>query len=133
MTPTSSDERDRAGDIITLSLPAETPYARIARIGAASLAFRWGFGQRQVADLRLAVDEAVILLLGDGDHPGQISIEYRLLSDGMEIEAAAEFGDGDDPLLADEIDRFVTLVGELVSEYELMAETGRVRMVFEKV
>ena len=82
-----SEQRARDGDRVHLSLPARPAYARVARIGAASLAHRWGFPPHQVQDLRLAVDEAIILFR-DGD-----GVEFRFASDssgseGQQIKVA---------------------------------------------
>ncbi|MGI9603720.1 MAG: ATP-binding protein [Acidimicrobiales bacterium] len=121
----SDDDGARDGDRVRLSLPATSAYARLARIGAASLAHRWGFAAYQVQDLRLAIDEAIILLLGgDAEHPGTIDVEYGLDGDRLSIDVIARFGDdAEQPTLDDEaLDRFRTLAGELLSSYELGAD-----------
>ncbi|NNE74693.1 MAG: hypothetical protein HKN26_13585 [Acidimicrobiales bacterium] len=130
------EKPDRERDVIRLTVPATTGYARIARVGAASLAFRWGFGQRQVQDLRLAIDEAVILLMGHQHRPGTITIEYRIddgrmVIDGMTTLAAetpepAHFFD------QEAIDRFITLAGELLAEFQLDAAERCVHLVLER-
>ena len=51
-------------DHIRLSVPADTRYARLARLTAASLAGRDGFTYDEVEDVRIAVSEACALLLG---------------------------------------------------------------------
>jgi hypothetical protein len=69
--PAVTDITDAIGtrdDHVRLSLPARHEYARIARIGVAALALRMGFTYREIEDLRLAVDEALIFLLGS-DRP----------------------------------------------------------------
>lgn len=130
--PGSVDDTDRAGDRdrIRLTFPAAAAYARLARIGAAGLAHLWGFGPSQVADLRLAVDEALILLFGAGDHPGTIRLDYSLDPEAMTIDIVAEFGDEESMFNNEPVERFRTLAGELVSEYEL--SVGRVRLQIER-
>lgn len=127
----NDDDAPREGDRVRLSVPAHSAYARMARIGAASLAHRWGLAPRQVQDLRLAVDEAIILLLGgEMDHPGTIDIDYRLGENALEVGIEARFGAADvQPELSDEaLDRFRTLAGELLSQYELGADRVRLRV-----
>jgi len=129
----SDDEGARSGDRVRLSLPANSAYARLARIGAASLAHRWGFVPHQVQDLRLAIDEAIILLLGgDADHPGTIDIDYLLDGDRLTVDVTARFGSDEvQPILGDDgLDRFRTLAGELLAGYELGAD--RVRMHIDR-
>lgn len=128
-----SEQRARDGDRVHLSLPARPAYARVARIGAASLAHRWGFPPHQVQDLRLAIDEAIILLLaGHREEPGSIDIEYALDGAVLQIDVHAGFaGSGEAPALEDDaLDRFRTLAGELLSGYELGAH--RVVLTIER-
>ncbi|MDH3706572.1 MAG: ATP-binding protein [Acidimicrobiia bacterium] len=128
-----SEQRARDGARVHLSLPARPAYARVARIGAASLAHRWGFPPHQVQDLRLAVDEAIILLLaGHREEPGSINIEYALDDGVLQIDVHAGFDDaGAVPALEeDALDRFRTLAGELLTGYDLGAH--RVGLTIER-
>ncbi len=59
-----------------MRLPARPGYARLARIGAASIALRLGFPLRTIDDLRLALDEAMIMLLDSADPDDEVFIEY---------------------------------------------------------
>ncbi len=122
-------------DLIRLTLPASTPYARIARVGAATLAFRWGFSQRQIQDLRLAVDEAVILLMGHQHRKGTISLEYRIVGDQMRVTGTVALADPTPSghFFDDEaVQRFRDLAGDLLTEYELDATDHRVQMVINR-
>ena len=91
-----------------LRVPAEPRYARVLRIAVSAYAVRLGLLPAAVEDLRLAVDEALILLLGstvadeaegksagstivlaldaDGDRP-PVSVEMRLEPDPDRVEA----------------------------------------------
>jgi len=101
--PTADDH-----DLVVLRVPAEPRYARVLRIAVSAYAVRLGLLPAAVEDLRLAVDEALILLLGstvadeaegksagstivlaldaDGDRP-PVSIEMRLEPDPDRVEA----------------------------------------------
>ena len=50
-------------DVINLRLPADGRYSRVARVAASAVAIRLGFESDAIEDLRIAVDEALILLL----------------------------------------------------------------------
>ena len=50
-------------DEVRLEVPAESTFARVVRIAVSALAVRRGFSVSVVEDLRIAVDESLILLL----------------------------------------------------------------------
>ncbi len=50
-------------DEVRLEVPAESTFARVVRIAVSALAVRRGFDVSVVEDLRIAVDESLILLL----------------------------------------------------------------------
>jgi hypothetical protein len=101
--PTADDH-----DLVVLRVPAEPRYARVLRIAVSAYAVRLGLLPAAVEDLRLAVDEALILLLGstvadeaegksagstivlaldaDGDRP-PVSVEMRLEPDPDRVGA----------------------------------------------
>ncbi|RMH74482.1 MAG: hypothetical protein D6683_12645 [Actinomyces sp.] len=114
---------------ILLRLPARAPFGRLARIGAASLALRQSMSFREIDDLRLAVDEAVVLLFSappGGDTAADIVVDYHLGEGSIEIEmqrtdAAA--------LPENAVDRFDGLVGPLVDDLDVDAGRGWVRLV----
>lgn len=51
-------------DTVRLRIPADPGYARIVRVAVSALGVRLGLAPATVDDLRLAVDESLILLLG---------------------------------------------------------------------
>ena len=81
-------------DQIRLSLPARHEYARIARIAVAALALRLGFAYREVEDLRLAIDESLIFLLGT-DRPGErVTLRFGTEPGHLVVRADAELATG---------------------------------------
>jgi len=62
---TTPGPREPGGDQIRLEMPADSRFARVARVAVSSLAVRLGFDVGVVEDLRIAVDEALVLLLRD--------------------------------------------------------------------
>ena len=122
---------DPAGDLITLVVPADTAYSRIARIAAAAIAVRRGFSFAEVHDLRLAMDEAMILLLGEQAHTGSIRISFRVDTDRVVVEAVTEYDEAT-TLNPSAIDRFVTLVDGMLSSYEIEPAPARVRLTMQR-
>ena len=98
-------------DQIRLVIPAQPEYGRIARITASSLALRLGFGFAEIEDLRLAVDEMIILLLRTDGGAGSISLTFTVVPDGLEVYAEAGGAGSAD---ADARARFEELVDDIV-------------------
>ena len=107
------------GDEIRLLLPAQAEYGRIARITASSLALRLGFSFPDIEDLRIALDEMVILLLRPEGSAGNIRITFRIAADRLEIEAVTSAG-RDQPWVDDgALNRFNEIVEDLVDEHRV--------------
>lgn len=101
-----------AQDEIRLDLPASGLYARIARVAASSLALRLRVPARRIEDLRLAIDEALVLLLsvsrGEEDTiHGRYLVSDRSLAVELRLEAPVR------PLGATAVERFDALVEPL--------------------
>lgn len=118
--PAQSRSRD---DHVRLSLPARHEYARIARIGMAALALRLGFSYREIEDLRLAVDETLIFLLG-ADRPGErVTIIFENQPGQVTLTATTSFStEADDPAR----ERFETLISDLVDKWSTDEAGGSV-------
>ena len=57
-------------DLVVLRVPADPRYARVVRVAVSAFAVRLGLVPAAVEDLRLAVDEALILLMGSSEGEG---------------------------------------------------------------
>ena len=110
-------------DAVRLRLPAGTGYGRVARVTTAAIARRHGFTYREVEDLRLAIDEAIIALIDDDDPDAAVDLHYRI--DDGEVTIVVD-GASDRPPEA--VSRFHTLVTALVDRADLDLTAGRVRL-----
>lgn len=131
-TRDAAPERDGAGapprreiDQVRLSLPARHEYARVARIAVAALALRLGFSYREVEDLRLAIDESLILLLGEDRPDDRITIRFGTDHGLVEVEAEAEFEPVPDPGARE---RFEAIAGDLVDGWALSDDGRHLRL-----
>ncbi len=93
-------------------------------MSGAALALRRGLSLAAVDDLRLAIDEALILLLDHRDREGSIDLRFALEPNGLTVEMQPNFADGPPTLSADEVDRFAALAGPLLSSFSLDVDTG---------
>ncbi|HEY5859619.1 MAG TPA: anti-sigma regulatory factor [Actinomycetota bacterium] len=125
--PVATDEIDEPsdGDQIRLSLPARHEYARVARIAIAALAPRLGFTYREVEDLRLAIDESLILLLGVDRPDERITIRFGTEHGHVELHASTGFEPEIDP---DARARFEALAGDLVDDWRLSDDGRELRL-----
>ncbi|MGB1504564.1 MAG: hypothetical protein ACPHIC_03825 [Acidimicrobiales bacterium] len=112
-------------DEVLLRLPARTHYGRIVRVGAAALGIRQGLSFAEIDDLRLAIDEAVILMLSAASADAEIRAVFRFDANQLELELAC---DGDTVPAEHSISRFEEVAGELVDEYTVDPGRAWVRM-----
>jgi hypothetical protein len=123
--------RDDAGsDEIRLVLPAESRYGRLARITVSNLALRLGFTYRAVEDLRLAVDESIILLLRPEGRAGTITLLFRV-DDHAGVTVDATTTAGEDQYWVDQgaLARFEAIVGDTVDSYAVDEQGRHVHLV----
>jgi len=57
------DRSPLGGDVVELTVPAQTGFLGVVRTATAGLAARLGFTLDEIEDLRIAVDEACVMLL----------------------------------------------------------------------
>jgi hypothetical protein len=113
------------GDEIRLTLPARPEHGRIARVMVSRLGVRHGFRPREVEDLRIAVDESVILLLGSpGATGGTLTVRTRLDGPALHVELLASHAEEPDP---EALERFTQLVTPLVDGLKVIRDGGTVR------
>ena len=116
-------------DVVRLVLPAEPDYGRIARIAASSLGLRLGLSFPAIDDLRLAVDETVILLLRPEGLPGEITFEFTLEPGALVVDASTTAGTDQVWLDAGALERFDELVRDTVDVHEIDESARRVHLV----
>ena len=119
----------RTGSIpVTLSIPADRNYVVLVRSAAGHLGARAGLSLAELADLRLAVDEAcgLLLLPDEIDATGDVlECVFRGADGALEVSVAAEARPGSKP----QIGGFGwTLLSALVDELDWTDEGGRVRI-----
>jgi len=112
---------------ILLRVPARAPYARLVRVGAAALSLRQGMSFGEIDDLRLAIDEAMIVLLdGLGEAAeSDIDVVFRMADGQFELEATRS-AEGD--ISAAAVQRFDAIASELVDDYDIDPSHGWVRL-----
>jgi hypothetical protein len=109
---------------IRLDIPALPSFARLARLTAAQLARRHGFTYREVEDLRLAVDEAMVALLAPESSGATLEIRYTIRDESIEIDFTGLAAATDD-----QADRFDTMVADLVDERSLDRTGHNIRLL----
>ena len=112
--------------IVSLTLPAQTSYVSLARTLAAAMAARADLPVDQLEDIRLAVDEAVSLLIVD--MPEHDSIVCTFMQDGtaLVITVAAATPSGATP----PTDGFSwTVLSALVDDVTATSNDGIVEIV----
>ena len=80
---------------VELSLPADARMLFLARLTAAAVATRAELDYEQVEDLRLAIDELGIALLGSGTGGGQIALLFQWDAEGVLDVVGTRIPEGD--------------------------------------
>ncbi len=111
-TPPEGDDELTAHEsttqAVTITLPPQPRFIRVARLVAAGLASELGFGVDRLDDVRLAVGEACSLAVQVGAR--DVSLTY-VLDSGLSVAIEAELGDADDHLDAD----YIALVEQVLA------------------
>jgi serine/threonine-protein kinase RsbW len=85
------------GELIEIRLPATAVHLPVLRTLTADLAARLDFNLDEVADLRMAVDEACAGLVARAAAPTQLRCTFRMESDALWVVASAHTVDGTPP------------------------------------
>ena len=75
---------------VDLSIPVRADLVVLARLAAATLASRVGFGVEDIEDLRLAVEELCLSLVGSGDDDGRLHLNYECDGDAITVTCRYE-------------------------------------------
>jgi len=76
-------------DQVTIQMPAEGAYLSVLRTATAGLAARLDFTLDEIEDLRIAVDEACGMLLGQAAPGGTLECDFTLGPDRISIAVSA--------------------------------------------
>ena len=122
-----------AEDVVDLSIPVRADLVVLARLAAATVGSRAGFDVEEVEDLRLAVDELCVSLVGKGAG-GRLSL--RFVRDDHEVEVSC-IHRRDGPATVDGTgvdleDLSATILDALVDEHGRDVQDGQPRMWLRK-
>jgi len=110
-----------------MQLPARPEFGRVIRVGGAAVALRQGFSFQEIDELRLAIDETIILLL-DGVAPqDNIVATFRFRPEHLELEVSTT---NPGSYQGEAVARFSELTTPLLSRAEIDSDQGRI--VIEK-
>jgi hypothetical protein len=102
---------------VDLSIPVQADLVVLARLAAATVASRAGFGVEDIEDLRLAVEELCLSLVGSRED-GRLHLNYECDGDAITVHCAYEVGDPTrGPSGADADDLSLRILDALVDEH----------------
>ncbi|NTU70813.1 MAG: ATP-binding protein [Coriobacteriia bacterium] len=94
-------------DLITLTVPARSDYARTVRMTAAALVGRMDMSYDDVEDVRMAAEEAFVYAVDTFDDDASVVFEFRVGDNEIEISVPL----GSKCVSADEPDDAASLAG----------------------
>ncbi len=114
-------------DVISLTIPAAMRFVRLVRIAVASIGRRKGLSVRAIDDLRLAVDEAFSLLLGDRDHVGTVEVTFEVDEHELLVSIVQHLDDGPYESDPEDLPRFDVVISDLIDRFEADPKIGVVQ------
>jgi serine/threonine-protein kinase RsbW len=80
-------------DVIELTVPAQNGFLAVVRTATAGLAARLSFTLDEIEDLRIAVDEACVMLLGLPGPPApqeaRLTCQFRVTTEALAVTVSA--------------------------------------------
>src|SRR3954462_12071521 len=84
------------GAVVELTVPAHTSFLGVVRTATAGLAARLSFTLDEIEDLRIAVDEACVMLLAPPRPPhtdeATLTCRFRVLVDALAVTVSGRVG-----------------------------------------
>lgn len=119
----STLRRPTAAVSVDLSIPVQADLVVLARLTAATVAGRAGFGVEDIEDLRLAVEELCLSLVGSRDD-GRLHLTYECEGDSITVDCWYEAGEqGETKSDADDLS--LRILDALVDEHGREVREGR--------
>jgi serine/threonine-protein kinase RsbW len=90
-------EDTAAADVVELTIPALNGYLGVVRTATAGLAARLSFSLDEIEDLRIAVDQACVMLLSlptpPPPEPATLTCRFVVRDDGLSVRVSAPVGE----------------------------------------
>jgi serine/threonine-protein kinase RsbW len=83
--PVISPNGQEPATVISVTLPADVRFLRVARLTAAGIAGDLGFGLQDVDDLRVAIDELCAVLIEGTPPTAELALRYLVDDDCLDI------------------------------------------------
>lgn len=117
-------ERRTSTVSVDLAIPVQADLVVLARLAAATVASRAGFGVEDIEDLRLAVEELCLSLVGTAED-GRLHLNYECEEDAITVTCRYEAGDtAEGARGADADDLSLRILDALVDEHGRGARDG---------
>jgi serine/threonine-protein kinase RsbW len=86
-----------ARDVVAITLPAQSAYLSVLRTATAGIAARLDFTIDEIEDLRIAVDEACAMLLTQAIAGADLTAEFLVQPEALQVSVSALTTDGEEP------------------------------------
>ncbi len=118
------------GEHVSLTVPADATYLTFLRSAVAGMAARTEAGVDVIEDLRIAVDEAVTLLLNSAEASNAVQCDIWLADHGITIEVSAT-AQGELPGVGDDSYSWMVL-DAILNELRVENRGGRVTISMQR-
>jgi hypothetical protein len=121
---------DGAGSV-NLSIPVQADLVVLARLTAATVAGRAGFGVEDIEDLRLAVEELCLSLVRPDDD-GRLHLTFECDAAAITVDCWLETRDGHDHAADEADDLSLRILDALVDDHGRELDDGKPRAWLRK-
>jgi len=109
---------------ISLRVPGEREYALVIRTALSGLAMLMDFDMDALDDLRMAADESMECLLGQGRKVGAVQVEVWRSDEGMCLTLDAEFESPAVASSAEELEITSSVLETLARQVDIISDEG---------
>jgi len=117
-------------EVISLRIPADPRFLRVARMAASSVGSLVGLALDDLEDLKIGVGEVVtsLLELGNGN---ELTLEFQLVDLGVELFAYVEL-DGPSEIDEERAALGLQILDVVADEHQFSLDTGRAAIWFRR-
>jgi len=116
-------------ETVVLEIPAKAEYVLAARLTASAVAQRFALSIDDLEDIKMAVGEALVLMIAQQQEAGNIRIEYRREDDAFTVTLIRDAGCEPAPRDPEQAELSQAIIDALMDELYIREVSGCVESI----